>query len=148
MEKQKINTADTKDRDVFGYAVDKGWMCVQILYMRQGKMIQRHSSAFPFYGEAYSDFMSYVTQYYSDNPALPQEILLPEEVSEGTEKPSGASAAAAVTAGRLAAELDAEDDGEPEAESEAASAVAVEAASGAAALQEWLGLKVLVRSAG
>ncbi|AIQ54657.1 excinuclease ABC subunit UvrC [Paenibacillus sp. FSL R7-0331] len=148
MEKQKINTADTKDRDVFGYAVDKGWMCVQILYMRQGKMIQRHSSAFPFYGEAYSDFMSYVTQYYSDNPALPQEILLPEEVSEGTEKPSGASAAAAVTAGRLAAELDAEDDGEPEAESEAASAVAVEAASGAAALQEWLGLKVLVPQRG
>ncbi|WP_025688831.1 excinuclease ABC subunit UvrC, partial [Paenibacillus zanthoxyli] len=78
MEKQNINTADTKDRDVFGYAVDKGWMCVQILYMRQGKMIQRHSSSFPFYGEAYSDFMSYVTQYYSENPALPQEILLPE----------------------------------------------------------------------
>ncbi|WP_342562833.1 excinuclease ABC subunit UvrC [Paenibacillus sp. FSL R7-0345] len=148
MEKQKINTADTKDRDVFGYAVDKGWMCVQILYIRQGKMIQRHSSAFPFYGEAYSDFMSYVTQYYSDNPALPQEILLPEEVSEGTEKPSGASAAAAVTAGRLAAELDSEDDGEPEAENGAASAVTVEAASGAAALQEWLGLKVLVPQRG
>ncbi|OMF87804.1 excinuclease ABC subunit C [Paenibacillus sp. FSL R7-0273] len=148
MEKQKINTADTKDRDVFGYAVDKGWMCVQILYMRQGKMIQRHSSAFPFYGEAYSDFMSYVTQYYSDNPALPQEILLPEEVSEGTEKPSGASAAAAVTAGRLAAELDSEVDGEPEAENEATSAVTLEAASGAAALQEWLGLKVLVPQRG
>ncbi|QWU15297.1 Excinuclease ABC subunit C [Paenibacillus sophorae] len=78
MEKQNINTPDTKDRDVFGYAVDKGWMCVQILYMRQGKMIQRHSSSFPFYGEAFSDFMSYVTQYYSENPALPQEILLPE----------------------------------------------------------------------
>lgn len=82
MEKQKINTTDTKDRDVFGYAVDKGWMCVQILYMRQGKMIQRHSSVFPFYGEAYSDFMSYVTQYYSDNPALPQEILLPDVLDE------------------------------------------------------------------
>ena len=173
MEKQKINTADTKDRDVFGYAVDKGWMCVQILYMRQGKMIQRHSSAFPFYGEAYSDFMSYVTQYYSDNPALPQEILLPEAVSEGTEKPSGASAAAAVTAGRLAAALDNEDnDGEPEAaehegldagmereaaeqdaEREAAAAEAsavgtVDAAGGAAALQEWLGVKVLVPQRG
>lgn len=86
MEKQKINTADTKDRDVFGYAVDKGWMCVQILYIRQGKMIQRHSSAFPFYGEAYSDFMSYVTQYYSDNPALPQEILLPDKLEENTDK--------------------------------------------------------------
>ncbi|WP_068783637.1 excinuclease ABC subunit UvrC [Paenibacillus phocaensis] len=79
MEKQKITVNDAKDRDVFGYAVDKGWMCVQILYMRQGKMIERHASVFPFYGDAYGDFMSYVTQYYSENPALPQEILLPEK---------------------------------------------------------------------
>lgn len=77
MEKQTINTADAMDRDVFGYSVDKGWMCVQILYMRQGKMIQRHVSVFPYYGEAYEDFLSYVTQYYSDNPALPREMLLP-----------------------------------------------------------------------
>lgn len=183
MEKQKINTADTKDRDVFGYAVDKGWMCVQILYMRQGKMIQRHSSVFPFYGEAYSDFMSYVTQYYSENPALPQEILLPELVSEGTEKPSAASAGAAVAASRLAAAVDEEDEeladgaeavtaaeyeggravsasetgeagtAEEAAAREAAAAEAtavgmVDPAGGAAALQEWLGLKVLVPQRG
>ncbi len=79
MEKQKITMADAKDRDIFGFAVDKGWMCVQILYVRQGKMIERHASVFPFYGEPYNDFMSYVTQYYSENPAMPQEIMLPAE---------------------------------------------------------------------
>ncbi len=83
MEKQTINMADAMDRDVFGYSVDKGWMCVQILYMRQGKMNQRHMSVFPFYGEAYDDFLSYVTQYYSDNPALPREVLLPPPPEEG-----------------------------------------------------------------
>ncbi|MDB4867739.1 MAG: uvrC [Cohnella sp.] len=77
MEKQTINLQDTQDRDVFGYAVDKGWMCVQILYMRQGKMIQRHVSVFPYYGEPYDDFLTFVTQYYSENPALPREMLLP-----------------------------------------------------------------------
>ena len=82
MEKQTINMADAMDRDVFGYSVDKGWMCVQILYMRQGKMNQRHMSVFPFYGEAYDDFLSYVTQYYSDNPALPREVLLPPPPAE------------------------------------------------------------------
>jgi excinuclease ABC subunit C len=76
-EKQKIQTSDAQDRDVFGYAVDKGWMCVQILYMRQGKMIGRHTSMFPYYGVEYDDFVTFVTQYYSDNPALPKEILLP-----------------------------------------------------------------------
>lgn len=78
MEKQKITTNDAVDRDVFGYAVDKGWMCVQILYMRQGKMIERRASMFPYYGEEVDDFVSFVTQYYSENPALPKEVLLPE----------------------------------------------------------------------
>lgn len=183
MEKQKINTADTKDRDVFGYAVDKGWMCVQILYMRQGKMIQRHSSAFPFYGEAYSDFMSYVTQYYSDNPALPQEILLPDMASAGMLPPEADSAPgqgssgladglmpsgqalmaalgaedaseASVQTGEtviageaLAAPLAAAETPQEQSEQEAAEGT-VDAAGGAAALQEWLGIKVLVPQRG
>ncbi|WP_391574672.1 excinuclease ABC subunit UvrC, partial [Cohnella sp.] len=98
MEKQTINMADAMDRDVFGYSVDKGWMCVQILYMRQGKMNQRHMSVFPFYGEAYDDFLSYVTQYYSENPALPREVLLPPPPVEGepTEKATPIEGAAEV----------------------------------------------------
>ncbi|CAM4267996.1 excinuclease ABC subunit UvrC [Paenibacillus alkaliterrae] len=78
MEKQKITMSDAMDRDIFGYAVDKGWMCVQILYMRQGKLIERRGTTFPYYGEEYDDFMTFVTQYYSDNPALPKQILLPQ----------------------------------------------------------------------
>lgn len=77
MEKQKITMNDALDRDVFGYATDKGWMCVQILYMRKGKLIERRATTFPYYGEEYDDFVTFVTQYYSDNPALPKQILLP-----------------------------------------------------------------------
>lgn len=77
MEKQKITMNDAMDRDVFGFAVDKGWMCVQIMYMRQGKLIERRATMFPYYGNAYDDFMTFVTQYYSENPALPKEIFLP-----------------------------------------------------------------------
>ncbi|SFK76534.1 Excinuclease ABC subunit C [Paenibacillus sp. 1_12] len=79
MQKQNITTTDSMDRDIFGYAVDKGWMCVQILYMRQGKLIERHASMFPYYGDEYDDFVTFITQYYSDNPALPKEIFLPLE---------------------------------------------------------------------
>ncbi len=77
MEKQKITVSDSLDRDVFGFHVDKGWMCVQILYMRQGKMMERNATMFPYYGDEYDDFISFVTQYYSENPALPKEIFLP-----------------------------------------------------------------------
>jgi excinuclease ABC subunit C len=89
MQKQKVNSSDVMDRDIFGYAVDKGWMCVHILYMRQGKMIARHASVFPYYGEDYEDFISYITQYYSDNPALPKEIYLQEQQGKRVEAVEG-----------------------------------------------------------
>lgn len=80
MEKQKVTLTDTIDRDIIGFAVDKGWMCVQVFYMRQGKMIERQTTSFPYYGESAEDFMSYVTQFYYDKQqALPKEILLPAE---------------------------------------------------------------------
>ncbi|GED69437.1 UvrABC system protein C [Brevibacillus reuszeri] len=80
MEKQKITFTDTIDRDIIGFAVEKGWMCIQIFYMRQGKMIERQTTSFPYYGEENEDFMSYVSQFYYDKQnALPKEILLPEQ---------------------------------------------------------------------
>ncbi|MGC6587047.1 excinuclease ABC subunit UvrC [Paenibacillus sp. Dod16] len=161
MEKQKITTTDTRDRDVFGYAVDKGWMCVQILYMRQGKMVQRNKSVFPFYGDAHSDFMSFIAQYYSDNPALPQEILLPEpllideadsESVTGTAADTGMQSAeeAADSANSLSGgALDAQQAALAQAqEKQAEAAGIVDAAGGAAALQEWLGVKVHVPQRG
>lgn len=161
MEKQKITTTDTRDRDVFGYAVDKGWMCVQILYMRQGKMVQRNKSVFPFYGDAHSDFMSFIAQYYSDNPALPQEILLPEPLLIGEADPESV-AGTAVDEGVLGPEeavdsastLSAGTSDEQQAalaqtqEKQAEAAGIVDAAGGAAALQEWLGVKVHVPQRG
>ncbi|USG64241.1 excinuclease ABC subunit UvrC [Brevibacillus ruminantium] len=80
MEKQKITLTDTVDRDIIGYSVEKGWMCVQVFYMRQGKMIERDTTSFPYYGGEKEDFMSYVSQFYYDKQSvLPREILLPEE---------------------------------------------------------------------
>ncbi len=79
MEKQKVTFSDNVDRDIIGFAVEKGWMCVQVFYMRQGKLIERETSSFPYYGEETESFMSYLTQFYYDKQqALPREILLPQ----------------------------------------------------------------------
>lgn len=137
MEKQKITTKDAKDRDVFGYAVDKGWMCVQILYMRQGKMIERHASVFPFFGEPYSDFLSFVTQYYSENPALPKEILLPG--TSGETNVTDGAAESWESAESLQTEANAVNEESPE---------TLGAVSGANALTEWLGVKTLLPQRG
>ncbi|CAG7616802.1 UvrABC system protein C [Paenibacillus solanacearum] len=134
MEKQKINTADIVDRDVFGFAVEKGWMCVQILYMRQGKLIERKATMFPYYGEAYDDFLTFVTQYYSDNPALPKEIFMPAEEAEAAAAPvSGANQAGSLADHAAADESKAESSVNGTAIADGTDAAAVESEAIAAA---------------
>lgn len=83
MEKQKMTTTDFTDRDVFGYAVDKGWMCVQVFFIRQGKLIERDVSMFPFYSEPEEEFLTFIGQFYDKaNHLKPREILLPESIDE------------------------------------------------------------------
>ena len=82
MEKQKMTTTDFTDRDVFGYAVDKGWMCVQVFFIRQGKLIEREVSMFPIHNEPEEDILTFLGQFYSKNEHFkPKEVLVPEGVN-------------------------------------------------------------------
>ncbi|MBY6273633.1 MAG: excinuclease ABC subunit C [Caldibacillus debilis] len=83
MEQQKVALNDYIDRDVFGYAVDKGWMCVQVFFIRQGKLIERDVSIFPVYNEPKEEILTFLGQFYEkENHFKPKEILLPAEVDE------------------------------------------------------------------
>ena len=83
MTRQKMTNTDLLDRDVFGYAIDKGWMCVQVFFVRQGKLIERDVSMFPFYNEAEEDFLTYLGQFYQDNEHfIPKEVLIPDTIDK------------------------------------------------------------------
>lgn len=78
---QKMTQTDFVNRDVFGYSVDKGWMCVQVFFVRQGKIIERDVSLLPFYGEAEDDFLTYVGQFYLNHQHLiPKEVFIPQGI--------------------------------------------------------------------
>lgn len=79
MEKQKMALNDFTDRDIFAYAYDKGWMCVQVFFVRQGKLIERDVSMFPIYGEPESGFLTFIGQFYQQNNHMkPKEIFVPQ----------------------------------------------------------------------
>lgn len=83
MTRQKMTNADFVNRDVFGYAVDKGWMCVQVFFVRQGKLIERDVSSFPFYNEPEEDFLTFIGQFYQEQQHfVPQEVLIPREIDQ------------------------------------------------------------------
>lgn len=81
--KQRVMAKDLQNRDVFGYYVDKGWMCVQVFFVRQGKLIERDVNLFPYYNDPDEDFLTYVGQFYQEKSHLkPNEILIPADIDE------------------------------------------------------------------
>ncbi|MCM3250683.1 excinuclease ABC subunit UvrC [Priestia aryabhattai] len=79
MEKQKVTFNDFVNRDVFGYSYDKGWMCIQVFFIRQGKLIEREVSMFPFYKEPEEDFLTFIGQFYAKN-IKPKEVMVPATI--------------------------------------------------------------------
>ncbi len=83
MQKQKIVTGDISNRDVFGYAVEKGWMCVQVFFVRQGKLIERDVSIFPIYRDPEEEFLTFVGRFYDIPEHIkPKEIFIPNDIDK------------------------------------------------------------------
>ena len=78
MERQSMTLNDFVDRDVFGYATKNGHLCVQVFFVRQGKLIEREATIFPYYKEPEEEMLTFIGQFYASKKHLkPQEIFVP-----------------------------------------------------------------------
>ncbi len=77
--KQQVDFDHTKDIDAFGYYCDKGYIAIQGLFIRNGKLLDRAFRLEPMYDDALEMFTSFMMQYYLEHPA-PNLLLLPQEV--------------------------------------------------------------------
>lgn len=88
VEKQKIISNDETPRDLFNFYMDKGWLSIQIFFIRQARLMKREKRLFPIVDEADEEMASFILQFYNrHNNILPKEILLPaglpnKEISE------------------------------------------------------------------
>ncbi len=81
MQKQKIVSGDLSNRDVFGFTVEKGWMCVQVFFVRQGKLIERDVSIFPIYRDPDEEFLTFIGRFYEIPEHIkPKEIFTPNNI--------------------------------------------------------------------
>lgn len=80
MAKQKVEISDTTNRDIFGYSVNKGYLSIQIFFIRGGKILERHSKIFPMVDELEEEFNRYIAKFYEKNILPPKEILAPDIV--------------------------------------------------------------------
>lgn len=81
MQKQKMVSGDLSNRDVFGFTVEKGWMCVQVFFVRQGKLIERDVSIFPIYRDPDEEFLTFIGRFYEIPEHIkPKEIFIPNHI--------------------------------------------------------------------
>lgn len=84
VEGQKIVTQDKIDSDVIAFARDEHDTCVQVFFIRSGKLIGREY--FVLDGAAETDdrelVEAFVKQFYADATYVPPRLLLPTEIEE------------------------------------------------------------------
>ncbi len=80
LDKQKITLKDLTNRDVVGYFFNNGYISVQILFLRNGKLVGGHTDIFPVISDLVSDLESYLTSFYARHE-IPKEIVLPKEIN-------------------------------------------------------------------
>ena len=84
VEKQKVVSSKDIDSDVIALARSNGQACVQVFFIRSGKLIGREY----FILEGTSDektsaiLTQFIEQYYDEASFIPKELLLPEDVEE------------------------------------------------------------------
>jgi excinuclease ABC subunit C len=84
MERQKVVSPINIDQDVIAFAQEKSDTCVQVLFIRGGRLVGREY----FLLEGADDtgeseiLSNFITQFYEEAAVIPDEVLLPHEVEE------------------------------------------------------------------
>ena len=81
-EKQRMVT-QRGDLDVLGLAVDTSMACVQLLFIRGGRLLGRENYFVQHDGDSPETIMTdFIKQYYGDTNFIPKELLLPMESTD------------------------------------------------------------------
>ena len=83
--KQKVELHDFIDRDVIAYYIDKGYLSIEILFIRNGKLLNHKNTIYPLNLDPIDEVEYYIAKFYTRNE-IPKEILIPEDIEPETLK--------------------------------------------------------------
>lgn len=78
---QEVELKDNIDRDIFGYYLDKGYLSIQVFFIRGSKIVSRKSKIFDIVDDASEELTRYIARFYN-NLNKPKEILVPSIVDD------------------------------------------------------------------
>lgn len=78
--KQKVELHDFVDRDVISYYVDNGYLSIEILFIRNGKLLNHKNVIFPLNLDVLDEVEYFIAGFYMKNE-VPKEILVPDDLN-------------------------------------------------------------------
>ncbi|WP_066495924.1 excinuclease ABC subunit UvrC [Abyssisolibacter fermentans] len=83
-EKQKVLSSDLEDKDIIGLAKNEHEACIQLFFVREGKIIGReHYLLSNIQDNTDSEILnSFIKQFYTGAWYIPKEILVQEDIDE------------------------------------------------------------------
>ncbi len=76
---QEVELKDNIDRDIFGYYFDKGYLSIQVFFIRGSKIVERKSNIFDIVDDIGEELTRFIARFYN-NFNKPKEILVPDIV--------------------------------------------------------------------
>lgn len=81
VEKQSIISSDFVSRDFFNYYVDRGWISIQVFFVRQASLIKRDIAMYPMMDTPEEEMHKFILHYYQDsNNFVPKMIYIPHQL--------------------------------------------------------------------
>lgn len=80
LDKQKVELHDFVNRDVFAYYINSGYISIEILFIRNGKLLNHKNVISPLTIEIEDEVENYIAQFYMRNE-IPKEILIPDTLN-------------------------------------------------------------------
>ncbi|QLY40049.1 excinuclease ABC subunit UvrC [Hujiaoplasma nucleasis] len=77
-EQQQVIFNDNLDRDIVNFVTYDHYISINILFMRNGRVLFSQSKIFSYYGQVEDILLTYLVQFYEQQP-IPDEILLPKD---------------------------------------------------------------------
>ena len=78
--KQKVELHDFIDRDVVSYYVNNGYLSIEMLFIRNGKLLNHKNKIFPLSIDPIDEVEYYIANFYSRNE-IPKEILVDDSLN-------------------------------------------------------------------
>ena len=82
LEKQKVELDDNLDRDIIGYYQQNGYLSMQMLFIRGGKLLDQKQDIFPMIDDLEEEIATYISKFYDKHQIKPTEVIVPEIVNK------------------------------------------------------------------